>query len=349
MTNDTPKAAALISGGLDSMLAAKLLIDQGIHVEGITFFTGFCTDGLHHVSGVYRGGKIKRNNAEWTTQQLGIPHHIINIVEEYKSIVINPSHGYGAHLNPCLDCKIFMVKKAYEWIKENNFDFIITGEVIGQRPKSQRRDTMPVISRESGADDLLLRPLCAQLLPATKPELEGWVDRNKLLGISGRSRKNQIDLAKGYGIEEYSQPAGGCCVLTDESYSKKLSDLWSHRGKKDYEFDDVMLLSMGRHLRPRDHFKVIVSREEPETLFMEGYRNQFGHIKTVSHAGPISLIEGDKLSAEDWLLAARITARFSQGRDADEVQVSIVPKGEEARTLNVAPLPPSEVLQNWYI
>jgi tRNA U34 2-thiouridine synthase MnmA/TrmU len=349
MTSHTPKAAVLISGGLDSMLAAKLLINQGIHVEGITFFTGFCTDGLHHISGVYKGGKTKRNNAEWTTQQLGIPHHIINIVEEYKDIVINPSHGYGAHLNPCLDCKIFMVEKAFKWIKENNFDFIATGEVIGQRPKSQRKDTMPVISKESGANDLLLRPLCAQLLPPTKPELEGWVDRNKLLGISGRSRKEQIKLAKQFEIEEYSQPAGGCCVLTDESYSNKLQDLWQYRGSKHYEFDDIMLLSMGRHLRPCEHFKMIVSREEPETLFMEGYRKSFGHIKTISHAGPISLIDGNDLSAEDWLLAARITARFSQGRDADEVEVSIVPQGKEARNLKVSPLSPSEILQNWYL
>jgi predicted subunit of tRNA(5-methylaminomethyl-2-thiouridylate) methyltransferase len=349
MTNHHPKAISLISGGLDSMLATKLLIDQGIHVEGITFFTGFCTDGLHHISGVYKGGKAKRNNAEWTAEQLGIRHHVLNIVEEYKDIVINPSHGYGAHLNPCLDCKIFMVKKAYEWIQENNFDFIITGEVIGQRPKSQRRDTMPVISTESGANDLLLRPLCAQLLPPTKPEREGWVDRNKLLGISGRSRKDQIALAKQFDFHEYSQPAGGCCVLTDENYSKKLTDLWKHQGNKDYEFDDIMLLGMGRHLRPRGHFKVIVSREEPETLFMEGYRKRFGHIKTISHAGPISLIEGEGLTTEDWLLAARITARFSQGRNADEVEVSIVPKGEDARSLKVAPLPSSEVSQDWYI
>ena len=331
------------------MLAARLLIEQGIHVEGITFFTGFCTDGLHHISGVYKGGKVKRHNSKWVAEQLGIRHHIINIVDEYKDIVINPRHGYGAHLNPCIDCKILMVHKAYEWIKENEFDFIVTGEVIGQRPKSQRRDTMPVIASESGAHDLLLRPLSAQLLPPTKPEREGWVDRDRLPGISGRSRKDQIALAEQYDIQEYSQPAGGCCVLTDKSYSKKLSDLWNHRGSKDYEFDDVMLLSMGRHLRPRKHFKVIVSREEPETIFMEGYRKRFGHIKTISHAGPISLIDGEGLNADDWLLAARIAARFSQGREADEVEVSIIPLGEEARSLKVAPLPPAEVSQSWYI
>ncbi len=343
------KAVALISGGLDSMLAAKMMLEQGIHVEGITFFTGFCTDGLHHISGVYRDNTPTRNHAFWVAEQLGIKHHIINIVDEYKDIVLNPKHGYGANLNPCLDCKIFMVGKAHEWIREHGFDFIVTGEVIGQRPKSQRKDTMPVVARESGANDLLLRPLSALNLPPTLPEREGWVDRDKLLGLSGRSRKPQMALAEKYGITEYAQPAGGCCVLTDEHYTHKLQDFWTHRGKRDYEFDDILLLNMGRHLRPADHYKLIVSREESETRYMEGYRKQFHHIKTVSHPGPITLIDGDDLSRDDWLLAARITARFSKGRDADEVEVRMAPKGGEAELVKVRPLKPDEVRKEWYL
>ncbi len=343
------KAVALISGGLDSMLAAKLMLDQGIHVEAVTFFTGFCTGGLHHVSGVHKGNKPKRNDAEWTAEQLGIKHHIVNIVEEYKDIVINPKHGYGANLNPCLDCKVFMVQKANEWIEANDFDFIVTGEVIGQRPKSQRKETMPVIASESGANDLLLRPLSAQLLPETLPEREGWVDRTQLLDISGRGRKTQIELAERFGFDDYSQPAGGCCVLTDKNYSHKLQDFWTHRGKRDYEFDDVMLLNMGRHLRPASHFKLIVAREESETRFMEGYRKVFNHIKTVSHSGPITLIDGDDLSEEDWALAARVTARFSQGRNADEVEVRMVPKGQDGYLRQVKPMPKDEIPQSWYL
>jgi tRNA U34 2-thiouridine synthase MnmA/TrmU len=150
---ENPKAVTLISGGLDSMLAAKIMQQQGIHVEGINFYTGFCVEGHTHAIRKKDKAKPKRNNALWVAEQLGIKLHIIDIIEEYKRVVINPQHGYGANLNPCLDCKIFMVGKAREWIAENGFDFIVTGEVIGQRPMSQRKDTMPVIARESGADD----------------------------------------------------------------------------------------------------------------------------------------------------------------------------------------------------
>ncbi|MCH8106565.1 MAG: tRNA (5-methylaminomethyl-2-thiouridylate)-methyltransferase, partial [Proteobacteria bacterium] len=154
----TKKAVALISGGLDSLLAAKLIQDQGIHVEGINFYTGFCVEGHTHAIRKKDRNRVKRNNALWVAEQLGIKLHIIDIIEEYKDVVINPKHGYGANLNPCLDCKIFMVRKAHEWLQKNDFDFIITGEVMGQRPMSQRKNTMPVIPAESGAEDLLLRP-----------------------------------------------------------------------------------------------------------------------------------------------------------------------------------------------
>ncbi len=159
------------------MLATKVIIDQGIHVEGINFFTGFCVEGHTHAIRKKDHARQKRNNALWVAEQLGIKLHIIDVIEEYKDVLLNPKYGYGSNMNPCLDCKIFMVKKAKEWALENGFDFIITGEVIGQRPMSQRKDTMPVIQKQSGIDDLLLRPLCAKNLPETKPEREGWVKR----------------------------------------------------------------------------------------------------------------------------------------------------------------------------
>lgn len=344
------KAVSLISGGLDSMLATKAIQEQGIHVEGINFFTGFCVEGHTHAIRKNQQKKPKRNNSLWVAEQLGIKLHIVDIVDEYKDVVINPKHGYGANMNPCLDCKIFMVNKAKQWMEEHDFDFIITGEVIGQRPKSQRRVTMPIISEESGADDLLLRPLCAQNLPATKPELEGWVDREELFDFTGRSRKPQMALAAKYGIEEYSQPAGGCCFLTDPNYSGKLKDLWSHRGDKYYELDDIMLLKTGRHLRPSENFKMIISREEGETQFMQGYRSQFVWIKTVSHAGPLTLIDGEDLSAEELHLAARITARFCQGREAEEVVVGIGDhSNDDVRELTVKPMSVEEIQQDWYL
>ncbi len=318
-----PRAVALISGGLDSMLAAKAVMEQGVHVEGINFFTGFCVEGHTHAIRKQERDKPKRNNSLWVAEQLGIKLHIVDIVEEYKDVVLNPKHGYGANLNPCLDCKIFMVKKAKEWLIQHNFDFIITGEVVGQRPMSQRAFTMPIVAAESGAEDLLLRPLSAQNLPPSRAEREGWVQREQLFNFSGRSRKPQIALANRWGIEEYAQPAGGCCFLTDANYSGKLRDLWAHRPSRNYELDDIMLLKIGRHLRPRPHFKMILSREEGETNFLEGYKNEFVWIKTASCSGPLTLLDGDNLTEDDIQLAAQLTARYSKGKDAPTVSCKV--------------------------
>jgi tRNA U34 2-thiouridine synthase MnmA/TrmU len=336
------------------MLATRAIQDQGIHVEGINFYTGFCVEGHTHALRRKDIDKEKRNNALWVAEQLGIKLHIIDVIEEYKEVLINPKHGYGQHLNPCLDCKIFMVNKAqaWAWMEENQFDFIITGEVIGQRPKSQRKATMPIIARESGADDRLLRPLCAKNLPPTLPEREGWVDREKLFKFGGRSRKPQMELAAKFGFTEYSQPAGGCCFLTDQSYSDKLGDLWRTRGSKNYDLDDIMLLKVGRHLRPKPHFKIIVSREEGENNYLSGYKNEYTTVSILSHKGPIALLDGDfsrESSEEDMNLAASIVARFSQGRDEKEVKVLIRQKDGVERELMVTPLPQASVDPDWYV
>jgi diphthamide synthase (EF-2-diphthine--ammonia ligase) len=342
------KAVALISGGLDSLLAARVMQNQGIHVEGINFYTGFCVEGHTHAIRKQDKAKPKRNNALWSAEKLGIKLHIVDISEPYKDVVINPKHGYGAHMNPCLDCKVFMVNKAREWMEANGFDFIITGEVIGQRPMSQRKDTMPVVARESGADDRLVRPLCGQNLPATLPEREGWISRDSLLAFSGRGRKPQMALAEQFGFQDYAQPAGGCCFLTDKSYSDKLVDLWQARDKRDYDLDDIMLLKIGRHVRPAPHYKLIISREEGEGRFLQGYRKRFIHLETTSHGGPLVLIDGQP-NAEELELAARLTARFSQGRDAEQVSVAIKPVDAEAYELQVAPMPPSQIPKAWYV
>ncbi|MEE8429494.1 MAG: tRNA (5-methylaminomethyl-2-thiouridylate)-methyltransferase [Gammaproteobacteria bacterium] len=342
------KAVALISGGLDSMLAARVILDQGVQVEGINFFTGFCVEGHTHAIRKKDRTRPKRNNALWVAEQLGIKLHIVDVIEAYKEVVINPKYGYGANLNPCLDCKIFMVQKALDWIEENEFDFIITGEVVGQRPKSQRKETMPVVARESGAGDRLLRPLCAKNLPLTLPEREGWVRRQQLFGFSGRSRKPQMALAKQFGFTGYAQPAGGCCFLTDKQYSVKLSDLWKTRGSRQYELDDIMLLKVGRHLRPRPHFKLIIGREDGENRFLEGYRKQFIHLQSVSHKGPLALLDGSA-DDDDLVLAARITARFGQGRDAQHVQVRITGTDGRNQVLEVAPLSAHAIPAAWYV
>ncbi|AUZ84205.1 tRNA (5-methylaminomethyl-2-thiouridylate)-methyltransferase [Methylophaga nitratireducenticrescens] len=345
------KAVALISGGLDSMLAVRVLQEQGIEVEGINFFTGFCVEGHTHAIRNQHKDKQKRNNALWVAEQLGIKLHIIDVIEEYKEVLLNPKHGYGANMNPCLDCKIFMVKKAVEWVKENHmhgFDFIITGEVIGQRPKSQLKRTMPIVAAESGADDLLLRPLCAKNLQPTKPEREGWVDRSKLYDFHGRNRKPQIALAKQFGFDDFATPAGGCCFLTDESYSSKLVDLWTARNSREYELDDIMLLKVGRHLRPKADFKMIIARDAGESKFLEGYRKQFISLYSISHNGPMAIIDGD-IEQQDFPLVASIVARFGQGRYADEVEVEISLPDQSSQQIQARPIAAEQVPQEWYV
>jgi tRNA-specific 2-thiouridylase len=342
------KAVALISGGLDSMLAAKCLLEQGIHVEGLNFYTGFCVEGHTHAIRQKDKNKQKRNNALWVAEQLGIKLHIIDIVEEYKNIVLNPQHGYGAYLNPCLDCKVFMIKKANEWRIENGFDFIITGEVVGQRPKSQKKSAMPIVAEQSGVGDLLLRPLCAQKLPPTLPEREGWVDRNQLFDISGRSRKTQMALAEQYAFNDYAQPAGGCCFLTNEHYSAKLMDLWQSQGCRQYELDDIMLLKIGRHLRPAPHYKLIIGREQGENKFLEGYRKQFISLTPLSHKGPLVLIDGTP-TENDCVFASRILGRFSDCQHPEQLHVSIRLLDGTTNEIWVDPLSSDDMDPEWSV
>ena len=342
------KAVALISGGLDSLLAVRVMQEQGIYVEGINFFTGFCVEGHTHAIRKKDRKKPKRNNALWCAEQLGIKLHILDIIEEYKQVLFNPRYGYGANLNPCLDCKIFMVKKAKEWMEAHGFDFIITGEVIGQRPMSQRKDTMPVVQRDSGVTDRLLRPLCARNLPETLPEREGWVVREELYDFSGRTRKPQMALAKKFGFEDYAQPAGGCCFLTDKQYAVKLTDLWQSRGAREYELDDIMLLKVGRHIRPAPNYKLIVAREEGEGKFLQGYKRQYPQLRVTSHGGPLTLVDGE-LSADDLQLAARIVARYSQGRVEPEVEMEYIETSGHVQPMKVVPLGPMDVKPEWML
>ncbi|KTD25657.1 MULTISPECIES: tRNA (5-methylaminomethyl-2-thiouridylate)-methyltransferase [Legionella] len=342
------KAVALISGGLDSMLAVKVMQEQGIYVEGINFYTGFCHSG--HTSAI-RNKKMEkplRNDALWVAEQLGIKLHIIDVVEPYKNVLLNPKYGYGKNINPCLNCKIFMVQHAYQWMLEQGFDFIITGEVIGQRPKSQRKATMPIVARESGAEDRLLRPLCAKLLSPTLPEREGWVDREALYDFRGRNRKPQLGLAASMSIEEFAQPAGGCCVLTDENYTRRLRDMWAHRETKDYDLEDIILLKAGRHLRLEPHYKMIIARDESESNFLMGYRKQFIHMQVVEHRGPVILIEGQP-NEEDLMTCARIAGRFCSGREEAEIKINLHYLDGQSQTLKVQPMRADEIQQDWYV
>ncbi|MBF0264954.1 MAG: tRNA (5-methylaminomethyl-2-thiouridylate)-methyltransferase, partial [Gammaproteobacteria bacterium] len=243
----------------------------------------------------------------------------------------------------------FMVKKANEWMHEHDFDFIITGEVVGQRPMSQRRDTMPIVAKESGSGDRLVRPLSAKVLPETLPELEGWLDRDKLFGFTGRTRKPQMALAKEYGFSDYASPAGGCCMLTDENYSKKLVDMWQNRQDRDYELDDIMLLKVGRHIRFSPDFKLIIGREEGENNFLQGYQHLFNKVYCTSHSGPLAMIDGVINSDQDREKALAIIARYSQGKNADSVTMAIETPDKQITEYNIKPIAQDDIDSKWMI
>lgn len=321
-----------MSGGLDSVLAAKIVMEQGIGVEGIHFLIGFA----------------ETKSVEQASKILRIPLHIIDVIDEFKEVVLNPVYDYGAHLNPCLDCKIFMVKKAKEWMDRHQFDFMVTGEVLGQRPKSQRRDTLNIVKRESGVGDYLLRPLSAKLLSETVPEKAGWIDREKLYGLSGRSRKPQIALAKAFNITQYQQPAGGC-LLTDKKFCDRLTVLWNFRKKRDYTRDDIELLKLGRHLKPASHFRMIIGRNEKENEKLEKLKDELNGetLKTISHAGPVVLLDGE-MQPQDVEFAAQIAARFSKGRDEKKVTFEFKAKNGSTRMISVKPFAAEKIQAEWY-
>lgn len=212
------KALALLSGGLDSTLAVKLMLDQGIYVEAINFVTPFC---LCRRSGCGAYEVAKRFN---------IPLKVVTVGLDYLRVVRKPKFGYGRGMNPCIDCRIFMLKKAKKYAKETGASFIFTGEVLDERPMSQHRKALEIIEKEAGLKGKILRPLSAKLLPQTEAEIKGWVDRTKLLGIRGRSRKKQIELAKKFGINDYPCPAGGC-LLTYKEFANKLKELFNLKRK----------------------------------------------------------------------------------------------------------------------
>jgi len=298
------KALALFSGGLDSSLAIKLIQEQGIAVEAITFLTPFYSA---------RAGGFSLERA---AQQLGVPLKIVRLGLDYLRVIRKPKYGYGRHMNPCIDCRIYMLKKAKQYARRIGASFIITGEVLGERPMSQNWKALKIVEEESSLKGRLLRPLSAKLLPPTEPEKAGIVDRSKLLDIRGRSRKRQLALAKAYGITEYQTPAGGC-LLTYKEFAAKLRDLLEH--KKRVSMADLELLKIGRHFRFGKN-KIIVGRnkEENETLLRFKGRNDY-FFEAVGTGSPITLLQGPK-TRQAIEKAAQLTAYYSDQKTG-EVQV----------------------------
>jgi len=298
------KAISLLSGGLDSILATELIRKEGIEVIAFNVKTPF---GIPKKTGV--------SEATEAANQLKVPLKVLTVEREYLQMVRKPKHGYGKNLNPCIDCKILILRKAKKYAKEIGADFIFTGEVLGERPMSQHYPALKLIAEESGLKGKLLRPLSAKLLPETEAEKKGIVNRNRLLSIQGRSRKPQVQLAKEYGITRYPSPAGGC-LLTCEEYSKKLRDLF--KNKKHLSLADLTLLRVGRHFRLGKN-KIIVGRNENENKFLINNKTRSDYYLELSDVvGPITLLQGPK-SKKAIETAAKVTAFYSDVRSGEAI------------------------------
>lgn len=312
------KAIGLLSGGLDSVLAAALIKQQGIEVTGLLIRTGF-TDHKE----VSTDGK---RSVEDTAKALGINFRIEDIHEEYWKTLLYPVYGYGKNVNPCLDCHLHMIRVAARVMKEEGADFVFTGEVIGQRPKSQLAHQMKTALKESGIEGRLLRPLSALRLTPTIPETEGLVDRNKLKGFMGRGRSPQLELAKELGVEDLAVAAGGNCYLINPEYGDRFKDLLKQYGKENFPKDDAPLLRIGRHFRLSDSAKLVISRDEDEYHKLQPFKKGRYSFELIDVVGASAVGTGI-FNKEDLELAGRLLARYSKAASGDQVGIRIETDG----------------------
>ncbi|HEY3175081.1 MAG TPA: asparagine synthase-related protein [Candidatus Polarisedimenticolia bacterium] len=317
------KAVGLMSGGLDSTLAARVLKEQGVEVIGLNFSTGFCTYDHHRaIARKDEDPRRMRNVALQAGAEAEVEVRVIDVADEYLEMVKHPKHGYGAAANPCIDCRIFMLNKAREIASQEGADIVFTGEVLGQRPMSQHRNALDMIEKETGLKGRLLRPLSALHLPPTIPEQEGTIDRERLLSIKGRSRKEQERLAEDLSIEDYPQPSGGCCFLADRNFGVRFHDLIREEevmGRK-VSRDEIVLLKVGRHFRLSASVKAVVGRDEGENGFLERFRDGRWRMAALDHVGPVTIVVGEP-SVREIETAAALTARYCDGRREPSIRV----------------------------
>ena len=310
MLTEKPKVLVLLSGGLDSTLAVKSMIDQDLDVEVAIFTTPFCL--------------CDKCSAGSTVKKFGLKAHTVVLGQEYLDLVANPPRGYGSQMNPCIDCRIMMMKKAKELAQEFGAKCVVTGEVLDQRPFSQTKQAMEYIEKKSGMEGKILRPLSAKLLPETDFEKSGQVNRENLHSIQGRRRLPQMDLAKKWGVKDYPCPSGGC-LLTDPRFAQRLKDLLEH--DKRLTADSIALLKIGRHFRV-DYCKIVVGRNEKEnqSLMTLARQKKQLYLEVVDYMGPITLLD-EKCPDTVIDKAAEITVRYSDAEAGVEVDVKQVVAG----------------------
>ncbi len=318
------KAIALLSGGLDSRLAVRMMQEQNIEITALNFMTPFCN---------CTAKTSCKSEARKASEEYGIPLRTISDFDAYIEVIKNPKHGYGSGINPCLDCRILIFKKAGLLMQEIGASFLITGEVLGERPMSQRLDAIKIIERDSGMSGLIVRPLSAGLFEPTIPEKEGWIDRSKLLSFSGRSRRPQIKLAKELNLAQWPCPAGGC-LLTDKIFAGKLRHLLSL--KENPSKNDVLLLKTGRHFSGVRGAQIVVGRNETENQRIEQLAVDGDWLMTASDwTGPTALARALDLDERDLTLAARLCARYGKGQSAPVVDVLCRFIGDESRDMSI--------------
>jgi tRNA-uridine 2-sulfurtransferase len=320
------KALALLSGGLDSILAARLIMDQGIEVIGVSFSSPFFRSARGRISAL----------------ELGIDFRSYDISDEYIGILNNPRYGYGRNCNPCTDCHRLMISVAARKLEELEASFIVTGEVVGQRPKSQTRDALNAVAKVIPTG-LLLRPLSALLLSETIPEKEGWVDRSKLLSLSGRSRKPQLALAVEYGLKDYSTPGGGC-LLTESGYCRKLLEL---KEKEGWRIPDLKLLRVGRHFRIPSGARVVSGRDDSENrdLIKLAEENDYLFQATIRPGSLVLLRCRGEHSPGDLAIGAAICARYSKEKEDPIFEIDYWRGGErnEVKQIPSSPMVEEEL------
>jgi len=320
----THKAIALFSGGLDSTLSILTILKQGIEVKALKFLTPFDHEASE--------GFCCPENLFSVAEKFGFEVRLIDLSDKFVGIVKKPKFGYGKNMNPCIDCRILMLKEARDFMDKIGADFIIAGEVLGQRPMSQRKDILYCIDKEAGVRDCVLRPLSAKHLKVTAPETKGIVNRDMLFDFRGRSRKPQIALAKEFGLTEYPAPAGGC-LLTEPNYAHRLKEFLTY--KPHPSLDDLKLLKIGRHFRFSPSCKIVIGRNKAENENICSLSVNGCLLKVEGYGSPTTLIDGD-ITDEALRVAASLCARYSDAKNLSEAEVSVI-KGSDTFTFRVSP------------